>query len=874
MESRIIRKKFLDFFNTKGHKIVPSAPMVVKDDPTLMFTNAGMNQFKDYFLGTQTPPQLRVTDTQKCLRVSGKHNDLEEVGIDTYHHTMFEMLGNWSFGDYFKKDAIFWAWELLTDVYNLPKDRLYATVFGGDKGESLESDEEARDYWKEFLPAERILDGSKKDNFWEMGESGPCGPCSEIHIDLRSEEEITKVPGSELVNMDHPQVVEIWNLVFIQFNRKADSSLHDLPDKHVDTGMGFERLAMAIQKKSSNYDTDVFQPTIQTLAKLAGVSYGKDEKIDIAIRVIVDHIRAISFSIADGQLPSNTGAGYVIRRILRRAVRYGFQFLDLKEPFLAKLLPSLQTQFEGVFPELNDQIEFIEKVITQEERSFLHTLEQGLKKLSVIISDLNRLDSKVISGTLAFELYDTFGFPYDLTSLMARENGISVDEEGFNQEMAKQKSRSKQDAEKETGDWVILDDSTDIQFVGYEQSESISKILRYRTLKQKGKELIQVVLDRTPFYAESGGQVGDTGKLVSEEDEIFVIDTKKENDLIVHNVNNLPANPEAEFKASINKDKRLRTVNNHSATHLMHAALRSVLGTHVEQRGSLVNEKILRFDFSHFSKMSREEILAVEKLVNDKIRESILIEELRDIPIDEAKAKGAMALFGEKYGETVRVIIFDQEYSIELCGGTHVNSTGQIGLFKIISESSISAGVRRIEAITGAAAESFIEKEEDILIELKELLKHPKDINKAIAVLIKEKNIADKELAELKKLKVGDLKEDLIKSATLINDINVIIQKVDVADAGGLKQLGFEIKNQLPSLFMVLAADINGKPQIAVVISEDLVKQHDLHAGKIVKDLAANIKGGGGGQPFFATAGGSDASGIEKALEAANGFIP
>ena len=873
MESRIIRKKFLEFFKEKGHKIVPSAPMVVKDDPTLMFTNAGMNQFKDYFLGTQTPPELRVTDTQKCLRVSGKHNDLEEVGIDTYHHTMFEMLGNWSFGDYFKKEAISWAWELLTEVYSLPKDRLYATVFGGDKADSLESDEEARGYWSEFLPKERILDGSKKDNFWEMGETGPCGPCSEIHIDLRPQEEIDKEPGKDLVNMDHPQVVEIWNLVFIQFNRKADSSLHDLPDKHVDTGMGFERLAMAIQNKSSNYDTDVFQPTIQSLATLAGVTYGKDEKTDIAIRVIVDHIRAISFSIADGQLPSNTGAGYVIRRILRRAVRYGFQFLNIKEPFLAKLLPSLQAQFEGVFPELNDQIEFIEKVITQEETSFLHTLEQGLKKLSVIIDELNRSGAKVVSGELAFELYDTFGFPYDLTSLMARENGLSVDEEGFNKEMAKQKSRSKQDATKETGDWVILDNSTDIRFVGYEHSEAESKVLRYRTLKQKGKEIVQVVLDRTPFYAESGGQVGDTGKLVSEDEEIYVTDTKKENELIVHNVNKLPSNPEASFKSIINKQKRLHTVNNHSATHLMHAALRSVLGSHVEQRGSLVNEKLLRFDFSHFSKMSREEILAIEKMVNEKVRENIIIEELNDIPIDEAKAKGAMALFGEKYGETVRMIIFDQAYSIELCGGTHVKSTGQIGLFKIISESSISAGVRRIEAITGAVAESYIEKEEDILIELKELLKHPKDISKAISNLINEKNSADKELAEFKKEKVGDLKDDLIKSAESINGVNIIIHKVEVMDAGGLKQLGFEIKNQMPSLFMVLAADIKGKPQIAVVISDDIVKKFNLHAGNIVKELAKNIKGGGGGQPFFATAGGSDVSGLDKVLELAKSYI-
>lgn len=853
---------------------MPSAPMVVKDDPTLMFTNAGMNQFKDYFLGTQTPTELRVADTQKCLRVSGKHNDLEEVGIDTYHHTMFEMLGNWSFGDYFKKEAIAWSWELLTEVFELPKDRIYATVFGGDSSEGLEADEEARGYWQDLLPADRIIDGSKKDNFWEMGETGPCGPCSEIHIDLRSEEEIARTPGRDLVNQDHPQVVEVWNLVFIQFNRLANSTLEDLPEKHVDTGMGLERLVMAIQQKSSNYDTDVFQPLIQTLADLAGVSYGKDEQTDIALRVIVDHIRAISFSIADGQLPSNTGAGYVIRRILRRAVRYGFQFLDLKSPFLAKILPTLQAQFKGVFPELIDQADFIAKVITQEETSFLHTLEQGLKKLKTITDELAKSNETVIPGEQVFELYDTFGFPFDLTSLIARERGLSMDTKGFDTEMAKQKSRSKQDASKETGDWEILSEQTEIKFVGYEHTEAEGQILRYRSLKQKGKEQIQLVLDVTPFYAESGGQVGDTGKLIFVDEEIIVTDTKKENDLIVHSVNKLPANPKAPFRAEVNKEKRLLTANNHSATHLMHAALRSVLGDHVEQKGSLVNEKILRFDFSHFAKMTNEEIIEVENMVNEKIRENIIIEELRDVPIDEAKAQGAMALFGEKYGETVRMIIFDKTYSVELCGGIHVPATGQIGLFKIISESSISAGVRRIEAITGAAAENYVQQGEEILSGLKELLRHPKDLGKAISTLVSEKNSVEKELVQLKKQKVGGIKDNLIKQTEEINGLQVIIQQVDVPDADGLKQLGFAIKNQLSSLYMVLTAEINGKPQIAVVISEDLVKKTDLHAGNIVRELATNIKGGGGGQPFFATAGGSDSSGLAKVLEDARNYIP
>ncbi len=874
MESREIRKKFLDFFKGKGHKIVPSAPMVVKDDPTLMFTNAGMNQFKDFFLGTKKPVDLRVADTQKCLRVSGKHNDLEEVGIDTYHHTMFEMLGNWSFGDYFKKEAIAWAWELLTEEYQLPADRLYATVFGGDEGEGLTSDEEARAYWQEFLPEERILNGAKKDNFWEMGDTGPCGPCSEVHIDLRPEAEIVQKPGHELVNKDHPQVVEIWNLVFIQFNRLANGSLENLPQKHVDTGMGFERLVMAIQNKSSNYDTDVFQPTLKALSGLTGLPYGQDEKTAIAMRVIVDHIRAIAFSVADGQLPSNTGAGYVIRRILRRAVRYGFQFLNLKEPFLAKLLPSLQAQFSDVFPELTAQIDFIARVITQEEASFLHTLEQGLKKLGGIMQKVEQKGGKVIPGELAFELYDTFGFPLDLTSLIARERGYGVDEEGFNREMTRQKERSKQDASKETGDWVVLSEATGVQFVGYEQLQAEARILRYRTLKQKGQEQVQVVLDVTPFYAESGGQVGDTGKLIAAGEEVAVLDTKKENDLIVHYVDKLPANPRAEFKAIVDAGKRLRTVNNHSATHLMHAALRTVLGTNVEQRGSLVNAKLLRFDFSHFAKMTPEEIRQVENLVNEKIRENITLVELRDVPLAEAKAQGAMALFGEKYGEKVRVIIFDKKYSVELCGGTHVAATGQIGLFKIITESSISAGVRRIEAVTGPEAEAYVQAGEEILQELKELLKHPKDLKKAIANLVSEKTAMEKELAQLKKQKVGALKDDLLKNAEEVNGCQVIIRKVQVPDSGGLKQLGFELKNQLSSLFMVLGTEIKGKPQIAVVISENLVNGHNLHAGNIVRELASHIKGGGGGQPFFATAGGSDVNGLDKALAAALDYIP
>jgi alanyl-tRNA synthetase len=873
MESQVIRQKFLDFFKEKGHKIVPSAPLVVKNDPTLMFTNAGMNQFKDFFLGTQKSKNDRVADTQKCLRVSGKHNDLEEVGIDTYHHTMFEMLGNWSFGDYFKEEAISWAWELLTGVYGLPRERIYATVFGGDRKDGLEVDDEARIFWREFLPAERILDGAKKDNFWEMGDTGPCGPCSEIHIDLRSQEEIDKVPGVELVNEDHPQVVEIWNLVFIQFNRLASGELADLPAKHVDTGMGFERLVMAIQKKKSNYDTDVFQPLIQIVAKKASVTYGDDEKTDIALRVIVDHIRAIAFAIADGQLPSNTGAGYVIRRILRRAVRYGFQFLGFNQPFLADLLPELDRQFATVFPELNRQIEFIGKVISEEESGFLRTLEHGLGKLETIKNELAGSGAKMIDGVQAFELYDTFGFPLDLTSLIARENGLSVDVDGFDKEMKKQQDRSKADAEKETGDWIILDNGSEVEFVGYETTESDARILRYRTVKQKGKEQVQIVLSKTPFYAESGGQVGDTGYLDANGERISIVDTKKENDLIVHFADQLPSVIDADVHVVVNAKKRLLTMNNHSATHLMHAALREILGAHVEQRGSLVNHKVLRFDFSHFAKMTDEEIKAVEDRVNEKIRENIQLDERREVPIEEAKAQGAMALFGEKYGEHVRMIIFDQDYSVELCGGTHVPATGQIGLFKIVAESSIAAGIRRIEAITAVEAEKYVHQQEVLFKELKELLKNPKDIMAAVRSLVQDKNRIEKELEILQREKITSLKEVLIAQAREESGVNVIMAQLDLPDTDALKQLGFALKKQVDNLFLVLAANINGKPQIAVVLDDKLVQERGWHAGNMVRELAQSIKGGGGGQPFFATAGGSDLSGLDEVLTKARDYL-
>lgn len=866
MDSRQIRNKFLEFFESKGHKIVPSAPLVLKNDPTLLFTNSGMVQFKDNFLGNATPKYKRVADTQKCLRVSGKHNDLEDVGLDTYHHTMFEMLGNWSFGDYFKKDAIAWAWELLTEVYKLPKERLYVTVFGGDKKDNLPVDEEAIELWKQHVHADRILHGVKKDNFWEMGESGPCGPCSEIHIDLRTDEEIKKKPGKELVNNDHPQVVEIWNLVFIQFNRLASGALEPLPDKHVDTGMGFERLCMAIQGKTSNYDTDVFRPLMDFIALHAdNYKYGSDTKKDIAVRVMADHIRAVAFAIADGQLPSNTGAGYVIRRILRRAVRYGFSYLNIKEPFMHRLVPLLALQLKEVFPELHQQLEYVGKVVHEEEVSFLRTLDKGLK----LIENFD----KQISGTQAFELYDTFGFPFDLTSLIARERGWTVDEKGFNEEMAKQKLRSKADAAKETGDWITVAEGEKPEFIGYDSFTSTSKILRYRKVKQKNKELFQLVLDKTPFYAESGGQVGDTGRLQIGSEQIDVIDTKKENDLIVHWVEKLPTNLEGPVTATIDIAKRKLSMSNHSATHLLHAALRHVLGKHVEQKGSLVNDKILRFDFSHFAAMTAEEIAKVEALVNEKIRENIQLDEQRNVPIEKAKSLGAMALFGEKYGDFVRVITFDPKYSVELCGGTHVPFTGSIGMLKVISESSVAAGVRRIEAVTAAGAQEYFNQSLALLLEVKSLLKNPKDVATSLQNLLEEKHLLEKKLETMNAERAHQIKDQLAGKAQKTNGITVINQQVTVPSAESLKNIAYALRNQFDDLVMVLAANIDGKPNVTVMLGEKVEAMKKFHAGNMVKELAKEIDGGGGGQPFYATAGGKNLGGLERVIEKAKGMI-
>ncbi|UZR94427.1 alanine--tRNA ligase [Chondrinema litorale] len=871
MQAQEIRRKFLEFFKEKQHEIVPSAPLVVKNDPTLMFTNAGMNQFKDFFLGTKTPIYRRAADTQKCLRVSGKHNDLEEVGIDTYHHTMFEMLGNWSFGDYFKEEAIKWAWELLTEVYHLPKDRLYVTVFEGDDNDGLAADSEAANIWKKYIEEDRIILASKKDNFWEMGETGPCGPCSEIHIDLRSEEDLAKKGGKDLVNQDDPLVVEIWNLVFIQFNRMASGKLEKLPAAHIDTGMGFERLAMAIQKKKSNYDTDVFQPLIQFIAGKAGVTYGNDQKTDIAIRVISDHVRAVSFAIADGQLPSNNKAGYVIRRILRRAVRYGYTFLGFKAPFINEMVAVLTEQFADVFPEIKEQEEFISNVILNEEATFLKTLENGLSILNDLIQ--KNTGDKVIKGENAFELYDTFGFPYDLTALIARENGFDVDEAGFKVELEKQKTRSRNAQVSEKGDWIIVNDGDSVEFVGYEFLASEAKILRYRELKEKKGTVYQLVLDNTPFYAESGGQVGDIGYIESDGEKVSIIDTKKENDLIVHFTKKLPSNPEATFKCVVNVNKRKLTENNHSATHLLHAALKRVLGEHVQQKGSLVNEKVLRFDFSHYAKMTDEEIAEVEKIVNQKIRENISLDEKRNVPIEAAKGMGATALFGEKYGDFVRVITFDKEYSIELCGGTHVPATGKIGFLKIVSESSVAAGVRRIEAVTADEAEALVNANEQVLKQLDEILKNPKDLNKAVSSLLDERNQMQKELEKFRQKEINQLKDTLVQKGEDISGITAIISKVSLPNADALRKLSFDLKNKVNSLFMVIAAEIEGKPQIAVMLSEDVIENKGLDAVKIIRELAREIKGGGGGQPFYATAGGKDVSGLDNVVAKAKDFL-
>lgn len=870
MDSGSIRKQFLEFFERKAHLIVPSAPLVLKNDPTLLFTNSGMVQFKDYFLGHGTPKSKRIADTQKCLRVSGKHNDLEEVGIDTYHHTMFEMLGNWSFGDYFKKEAIEWAWELLTEVYKLPKDRLYVSVFGGDTTDNLPVDEEAKKLWSRIVDENRIILGKKKDNFWEMGETGPCGPCSEIHIDLRPAEEIKKKPGKELVNHDHPQVVEIWNLVFMEFNRKADGSLEKLPAQHVDTGMGFERLCMAIQGKTSNYDTDVFAPLINFIAAASNVTYKQNEKTDIALRVMADHIRAVAFAIADGQLPANTGAGYVIRRILRRAVRYGYTFLNVHEPFLHKLVPILSGQLKDVFPELEAQKDYVGRVIHEEEVSFLKTLERGLKRFESVESQFR---NNIVPGELAFELYDTFGFPFDLTSLIAREKGFSVDEKGFQAEMQKQKERSKADASKETGDWILVGDDEKTEFIGYDFLKADVRLVKYRKLVQKNKELYQLVFDRTPFYAESGGQVGDTGYIQAGTDKISITDTKKENELIVHFVDKLPTDLTALFHAVVNEKKRKLTMNNHSVTHLLHAALREVLGKHVEQKGSLVNEKITRFDFSHFTAMTPEEIQQVEDRVNEKIREDIHVNIKLNVPVEEAKKLGAMALFGEKYGDYVRVVTFDPSFSVELCGGTHVTSSGNIGLFKIISESSVAAGVRRIEAITAETAERYVRQELSLLDEVRTLLKNPKDLITSVKNLAEEKHALEKKLEAIHQEHANNLKDQLAKKAVQVNGSRTIIEKVSVPTTDALKNIAYALRNQFDDLLLVLAADVEGKPQVSVMIGEKLMASKKYHAGEMVKVLAKEIDGGGGGQPFFATAGGKNLHGLDAVLTRAKELI-
>ena len=869
MNANEIRRTFLEFFRSKGHEIVPSAPMVVKNDPTLMFINSGMAPFKDWFLGNAPIKWKRVADTQKCLRVSGKHNDLEEVGVDTYHHTMFEMLGNWSFGDYFKKEAIAWSWELLTDVYNLPKDRLYVTVFEGSKEDKLDFDQEAFDCWKQYIAEDRILRGNKKDNFWEMGDTGPCGPCSEIHVDCRSDEERAKVNGATLVNNDHPQVIEIWNNVFMEFNRKADGSLEKLPAQHVDTGMGFERLVRVLQNKQSNYDTDVFMPLIRTIEKLTGKTYGgTDSKSDIAIRVLSDHIRTISFAIADGQLPSNTGAGYVIRRILRRAARYYYSFLDTKEPLLCRMVNTLATEMGEQFPELRKQQQLITSVIEEEERSFLRTLAAGIARFE---DHYKNNPGKTIDGFFAFELYDTFGFPIDLTQLLARELKVDVDMEGFTRHLKEQKDRSRAATAIDTDDWVEVTHGT-TKFVGYTQLESDTKILRYRRVKAKGKESYQLVLDLTPFYAESGGQVGDTGVLESANEKVRIYDTKKENGVTVHFSDKLPEDLTKTFRARVDVSKRKSTENNHSATHLLHAALRKVLGTHVEQKGSLVNDEYLRFDFSHFQKVSEEELAQIEKIVNEKIRENVPAD-IREMAIEEAKKCGAMALFGEKYGDVVRVVTFDSNYSIELCGGTHVPATGQIGLFKIVSESAIAAGVRRIEAITALKAEHFFNDQLRTVSELREILKNPKDVVKSVQQLLAEKAALEKQLEGFMKEKAKAIRSELIGKAEKVNGINFISAKVELNSADAIKDLAYEIRGQVDSLFLVLGAEVNGKASLTLMLSDNLVKEKGLDAGKIIRDLAKEIQGGGGGQPFFATSGGSNVAGIQKALEKAKSFL-
>ena len=869
MKSQEIRSQFLEFFKSKQHLIVPSAPMVLKDDPTLMFVNSGMAPFKEYFLGNAKPKSKRIEDTQKCLRVSGKHNDLEEVGYDTYHHTLFEMLGNWSFGDYFKKEAIAWAWELLTEVSGIDKNILYVTVFEGDKEDGVDMDNEALDFWKAIVPEDRILFGNKKDNFWEMGEQGPCGPCSEIHVDIRSKEEKTKIPGRELVNKDHPLVVEIWNLVFIQYNRKADGSLENLPNKHIDTGMGFERLCMVLQGVQSNYDTDVFTPIIREIETITNTEYGKSKEADVAIRVIADHLRAVAFSIADGQLPSNTGAGYVIRRILRRAVRYGFTFLNKKEPFIYRLIDVLSDKMGTAFPELKSQKQLIQNVIKEEESSFLRTLDQGLVLLNRIVEESK---SKTISGEKAFELYDTYGFPIDLTALILSEKGLNLDEKGFNKELQKQKDRSRAASEMSTGDWKVLSNDAEEEFIGYDSLETQVKITRYRkvTSKKEG-ELFQLVFNLTPFYPEGGGQVGDKGYLEdSHGDVVYIIDTKKENNVIIHFAKHLPKHLNETFKAVVDAKQRYRTQCNHTATHLLHQALREVLGDHVEQKGSAVHSKSLRFDFSHFAKLTVDELRDVENFVNARIEGKLPLQENRNVPMEQAMQEGAMALFGEKYGDTVRTVRFGQ--SIELCGGTHVKNTADIWHFKIVSESAIAAGIRRIEAITNDAVKDFYFENNRAYFEMRDLLNNAKEPVKALQNLQEENASLKKQIETLLKDKAKSLKGDLKNEIAEINGVNFLAKNVDL-DASGMKDLCFELGSEFDNLFVLFGSEQDGKALLTCYISKELVSEKGLNAGQVVRELGKHIQGGGGGQPFFATAGGKNPKGIDEAIKSAKNYL-
>lgn len=873
MKSNELRQIFLDFFRSKEHKIVPSAPMVVKNDPTLMFTNAGMNQFKDIFLGNQPATAKRIANSQKCLRVSGKHNDLEEVGHDTYHHTMFEMLGNWSFGDYFKKEAIEWAWELLVKRLGIPEDRLYATIFEGSPEENVPRDDEAFGYWKSSFSKTdgRIIEGSKKDNFWEMGETGPCGPCSEIHVDIRSDEERKKLPGHELVNKGHPHVIEIWNLVFIQYNRKADGRLEQLPSRHVDTGMGFERLCMVIQGKKSNYETDIFQDIIKEISAITGKNYGVNEKWDVALRVIADHLRTVSFSIADGQIPTNNKAGYVIRRILRRAVRYGYTNLGMEEPFIYHLVPVLAKTMGDQYPELKTGSEHIAKIIFEEESAFLRTLGKGLKLIDKQVSELKSENKNIMPGKTAFELYDTYGFPVDLTQLILRENNMTADQEGFEQEMSKQKGRSREDASVETSDWTELVESAATVFTGYDRTEDEVRITKFRMVKTKGKETVQLVFDRTPFYAESGGQAGDTGVLAASNESINILDTVKENNLVIHLADRVPSDPRDKFRAVVDLQKRQLTANNHTATHLLHFALRSVLGNHVEQKGSLVNHERLRFDFSHFSKPSKEELARIEQMVNSMIREDHHSKIHSNVSLDEAKKMGAMALFGEKYGEKVRVVEFGD--SVELCGGTHVDSTGRIGMMKIVSESAIAAGIRRIEAVTAIKAEEYINEKLAVVDDITSLLKTTGSITDSIGKLITENSLLKKNLEKLQSQAASSAVKELISKAISVNNLTIVSGIIEGASPETLKNAALQARNSIRDTVLLLGSESDGKANLLVLVTDELVKERNISAAAIVKAVAQEIKGGGGGQPFLATAGGKNPEGLESAFRKAEEYL-